>query len=302
MSNQIPQVESYVPTAAFYDGKREASGVAFRDRFAVVDANSEFSILAFRGENLKIGETIPVLQEQVALLRFYLARGERVMVEVRAGTALFFGDWMLNGLVPVLLLREPCDDLSVAANLILRREIITIGEQKKGEMSKRELNQLCCRFSDSLAECDRVFNVEETEHFRRHAARIAAFAGCRADFSDLPFESLALSMNDTRKWTLLLLCLFLSLRGISGEEPSVLLRDVRWKTILSGINFSTSQDAKKQTSERLSFLQHPAFEGVEAESTPEGLRFSVVLSRRRGENEFCAFSESIQLCFVFKTE
>ena len=257
--------------------------------------------MAFRGENLEIGAPIPVLPEQSALLRFYLARGERVMVEIREGTALFFGDWMLEGLVPVLLLRDRCGDLSVAANLMFRKEIVTIGTPKAAEQGKRELSDLCRRFSSSLAECDRVFDASETDYFRRHAARIAAFAGCRADFSSLPFESLALSLNDTRKWTLLLLCLFLSLRGISGEEPSVSLREVRWQTILSGIDCAPSQDAKKQTEQRLSFLRHPAFEGVEAEATPKGLRFSVVLSRRRRTDELSAISESIQLSFLLET-
>ena len=297
MNNRDIRVESYVPTADFYDGKREAAGRAFRDRFAIVDAQNAFSILAFRGEGLQIGK--PLLQGQHQLLFLHLQSGERVLNKAENGSALFFGDWMWNGLVPVLLLPDPCADLSAAAKMLFRGEIQPL-EEEESKIGKREMSDLCLRFSESLSACDRIFDGQESDLFRRHAAQIAAFAGCRADFSQLSFDPLALSGFDTQKWTILLLCLFLSLRGISGGEPNFSVHELGRETILSGVDFAPSQDAKKQTSERFSFLAHPAFRDVELEATPAGLRFSVVLARRQRPGELQAITPAVRLFFLLE--
>lgn len=300
MEKQPSRVESYVPTATFYDGKREAAGAIFQDRFAVVDINEDFLILAFRGKGLQTGSPLSVEREIVLPLRQALAKGERVLIKSADGSAIFFGDWMYNGLVPVLLLPDACASLSAAAVLIFHNEIVTIGTAEPSELSKRELSELCLRFSDTLAECDRVFPKEKPEQFRGHAARIAAFAGCRADFSDLSFDPFPLSEPDTRKWTLLLLCLFLSLRGSSGDEPSVFMREIGREMLLPGVDFSLSRDAGKQTDKRFSFLRHPAFREVELETMPQGLRLSVVLSRRPKQGELCAAAPAVRLCFFLE--
>ena len=295
------RVESYVPVESFYDGKREAAGKIFRDRFAVVDMNADFSVLAFRGENLQIGEPLALEDKETNFLKFSIARGKRVLAKTADGSALFFGDWALEGLVPVLLLQESCADLSAAANLLLYDRILLLEKQEKSNLSKRELNNLCLHFSETLADCDRVFDEQNAVLFRRHAARIAAFAGCRADFSFLPFDSFALSATDLKKWTLLLLCLFLSLRGMNGEEPTLTLRETGRETLLSALDFAPAKDAEKQIPQRLSFLRHPAFANVEAEPAKEGFRFSVILSQASKPGELRAFSQAMRFCFVLET-
>ena len=296
------KVESYVPVESFYQGKRETAGKLFRDRFAVVDTKANFSILAFRGENLKIGDSLEPEAEHLPLLQFHIARGERVLAKAKEETALFFGDWMWKGLVPVLLLQQSCSHLSAAAKLLMRKDLITFETGESDPISKRELNELCLQFSELLIECDSVFGKSESDQFRRHAARLAVFAGCRADFSNLPFDPFAISSFDTRKWTFLLLCLFLSLRGISEKEPAVTLRDIGREMILSGVDFLPSQDSKRQVPERFSFLNHPAFEDVEIETTPQGLRFSVLLSRSFKPGELRSISESVRISFLLITE
>ena len=298
--NNRNQVESYVPTANFYEGKREAAGKIFRDRFVIADAENEFSIIAFRGEDLQIGSLLPVEETRVFSLRHALERGERVLTGIGDGAALFFGDWMWKGLVPVLLLRDPCADLSAAAKILCRDDILPLGEFDEKTTEKRELSDLCRHFSESLAECDRVFGAEP-DLFRRHAARVAEFAGCHANFSELSFDLFALSAADLRKWTLLLFCLFLSLRGISAEEPSFSMRELGREMLLSGVDFSPSRDAKKQTDARFSFLRHPVFRDVELETTPNGLRFSVVLARRQKPGEMRAISPAIRFSFLLET-
>ena len=302
MSILHSKVENYVPVESFYEGKRENVGKLFRDRFAVVDAKANFSILAFRGENLKIGSSLELDPEQLPLLQFHIARGERVLAKAKEGTALFFGDWMWNGLVPVLLLQESCARLSVASKLLMRKDLISFESEENDSISKRELNELCLQFSELLIEYDGVFGKSESDQFRRHAARLAAFAGCRADFSNLPFDPFTISSFDTRKWTLLLLCLFLSLRGISEQEPAVTLREIGREMILSGVDVLPSRDAKRQVPERFSFLNHPAFDDVDVETTPQGLRFSVVLSRYSKPGELRSISESLRFSFLLIAE
>ncbi len=301
MDQQQGRVESYVPAATFYDGKREAAGTAFRDRFAVVDAQNAFSVLAFRGGGLQVGAPLPISRENILSLQRALAKGERVLIGTENGSALFFGDWMCEGLAPVLLLPQACADLSAAAALTFHNEIITLGTAGAPEPGRREIGELCLRFSEALAGCDRVFSVgEEPERFRNHTAHIAALAGCRADFSALSFDPFALSEVDTRRWTLLLLCLFLSLRGAGGEDPAVSLREVGRETILPGVEFSLSRDANPTTGERFAFLRHPAFRNVKLETTPEGLRLSVLLSRRARPGELCAAAPAVQFCFLLE--
>ncbi len=294
------QVESYIPAAAFYEGKREAAGKLFRDRFAIVDLNADFSVLAFRGENLNARESLAVDRKSIPSLRLLLAGGERVLVALPEGAALFFGDWIWKGLVPVLLLRDSYDDLRAAADILRRFEIAFI-EKDEPETGKRELSEVCRRFSESLNACDRVFDPKGAEAFRSHAARIAEFAGCRAGFSDLPFDSFALFLPDVRKWTLLLLCLFLSLRGVGGDEPTVSLRKTGETTILPGVDFAPLQEKKQKQPLFLSFLQHPAFSDVIAEQTPDGVRFSVTLSRKPKAGELCAVSQIVRFFFLLET-
>lgn len=300
MEEKQSLVESYVPAAAFYEGKREAAGKLFRDRFAVADATRDFSVLAFRGRDLQIGEPISMEQNHRRSVRFAIENGQRVLAETGKGSALFFGDRSFSGLVPVLLLPEPFSDLAACAKLLLHGEIVAIGAVEGREPGKRELNELCLRFSEALAECEGIFSEQSPEQFRRHAARIAAFAGCRADFSALPFDSYELSEADVRKWTLLLLCLFLSLRGAESDEPHFTLREVGRETIFPGVDLSAPQNRKKRQGERFSFLDHPAFRNVELEATPEGLRLSVVLSKAKRQGELSAVAPATRFCFLLE--
>ena len=98
------------------------------------------------------------------------------------------------------------------------------------------------------------------------------------------------------------MCLFLSLRGVGREEdPAVSLREVGRETILPNFDFVPLRETKKQTPANFSFLEHPAFSDVTVETVPEGVRFSVVLSRRPKEGELRAVTEAFRFFFLLET-
>ena len=86
--NGRPGVESYVPVAAFYEGKRELAGEAFSDRFAVLEWNGvDLRVLAARGKDLAPGTVLPLSREDAACLRDAVWDGAAVLLP--CGAILF---------------------------------------------------------------------------------------------------------------------------------------------------------------------------------------------------------------------
>lgn len=300
MENPNSRVESYVPTAEFYEEKSEMAGKLFGDRFAVVDRQNDFAILAFRGENLAVGQKLPFDREWCRFLEQKLASGKRVMIPAEGGTALFFGDWNYAGLLPVLLFDAPASELAAAVELMPCGGEIALPEglnRQPGEA--RRIHLLCRDFAASLSSCERVFGAMKTHSFRQQVARIAEFAGCRGNFEGLSAAAFPLTFQDLRKWTILLLCLFLSLRGASEKMPACSMREIGRNKIFGGIDFYPSQGRKSEEN-RFPFLCHPAFADVELQGSKGELRLSVLLSQKSENFALQAQSEQIKFSFLLE--
>lgn len=278
------EVESYVPTAAFYEGKRELPGEEFSDRFAVLDPADAFRVIASRGEKLTAGAILPVSKEDADFAMRMTGEGKRVVLLSAVGVLFLFGDAAANGLIPALLPEGEADDLAESIRLLGRTDWIFAPSvaEKRTDQGKRahRVSEVCRNLATDLAKCERLFQRKSNESFRAHCAEVAAFAGCRADVRELPTGMFPLDESDQKLWTVLLLCLFLSLRGAGAEGPTVRMKETGRETLLTGMEYHPNRDSAKRDPERLTFLQHKAFGAVELEKTAEGYRFSVVLRSR----------------------
>ena len=288
-------VESYVPTAAFYEGKREMPGEEFSDRFAVLDPADAFRVIASRGKRLAAGAILPVSETDADFAMRMIGEGKRLILPSAVGVLFLFGDAAANGLLPALLPEGEAGDLAESIRLLGRTDWIFAPSvaEKRTDQGKRahRVSEVCRNLAVDLANCERLFRQGRNENFRAHCAEVAAFAGCRADVRELPTGMFPLDESDQKFWTVLLLCLFLSLRGADAEGPTVRMKEIGRETLLTGMDYRSNRDSAKRDPERWNFLQHQAFGAVELEKTAEGYRFSVVLrSKTAGERTLRAVS------------
>lgn len=277
-------VENYVPIETFYKGKQTIAGDVFRDRFAVLEIGGGLRVVAARGEAISADETLPVSSRELAFLTAALAEGKRILFPSEVGVSVLFGDAMSHGLVPALF---PNGDPTTLVNAVrlLGREDLTLfpslqtAEERKGKRGL-SMQEVCRELSHGLAWCDRVFSVRDDAELRLHCAEIAALAGCRVDVRALPIEDFAVCESDRRRWTLFLLCLFLSLRGANAEGPAFSMREIGRQTLTAGVEYRSTDDSRKRDGERFAFLDLPAFRGMELEKTEEGYRITATLVRR----------------------
>lgn len=283
--NGRPGVESYVPVAAFYEGKRELAGEAFSDRFAVLEWNDvDLRVLAARGKDLAPGTVLPLSREDAACLRDAVRDGAAVLLPCGA---ILFGKAAEDGLIPALFPEGETDLLAQAVPLLGWPGLRTAPSlAENGPMNAKRahaVSEVCRELAGSLARCERLFDPARAERFRAHCAEIAAFAGCRIDVGELPAGNYPLSRHDGRIWTLFLLCLFLSLRGASAQGPTLRMREESREMLLTGVDYRSNADSGKHDAERFAFLGHPAFADVKPEKTKEGYRFSILL--RSGQTD-----------------
>ena len=275
-------VESYVPAAAFYEGKRELAGEAFSDRFAVLDLNGAAPvILAARGRDLAPGAILPLTPEDRLCAEDAARNGGSVLIPSGVGAALLFGDAAADGLIPALFPEADADLTAQAFSLMDRPEWRVSPSFAKREITTAKrahaISEVCRDLAEGVAACERLFDPERAARFRSHSAEVAAFAGCRVEFGEMPRGKYPLSGYDRKRWTLLLLCLFLSLRGASAKGPTLRMREESRDRILTGMEYRSNADTAKRDPERFAFLDHPAFRDIRPEKTRDGYRFSLLL-------------------------
>lgn len=295
-----PSVESYVPIDTFYEGKQAVAGDALCNRFAVLEFSCGLRVVAARGKGLSVGATLPVNPRETDFLKSALAEGRRILFLSDVGVLVLFGDMMIHGLVPALF---PIGDPATVVNavrLIGRRDLTlspsiqTVEEKGKREYSTQEV---CRKLSEGLVQCDRVFSNRKNAELRLHCAEVAALAGCRVDVRELPIEDFTVCEADQRKWTLFLLCLFLSLRGANAEGASFSMKEIGRNTLTAGMDYRSTVDSRKRDGARFAFLDLPAFRGMELERTGEGYRVTATLAlydpngtlRANSARERCVF-------------
>lgn len=299
-----PNVENYVPIEDFYREKQMPAGDGFCDRFAILEWDGAFRIVASRGEELSQGAVLPVdPEEDLGLLRQMLSDGKRVIVQTAVGAAILFGDLYEGGMIPALFPSGNSEDLATACGLLGRKELVLSygfekAARKGSETHSRAVFDLCRGLSETLNRCDRLFSSKEPYDFRLHCAEVAAFAGCRVNVGELPMGDFPICEADRRRWTLFLLCLFLSLRGASAEGTNFRMEQTERQTLTTGMEYRSNRDSRKTDAERFAFLDHPAFDGVELERTNDGYRLAVTLKRQEPSGVLRAISISDRLVFA----
>ena len=302
--NHQPTVENYVPIEDFYREKQMPATDAFCDRFAVLSWGQAFRVVASRGEGLSAGAVLPVdPEENVGHLRQTLADGKRVIVQTAVGAAILFGDLYEGGMIPALFPNGSSEDLATACGLLGRKELVLSyafekAARKGAGTHSRAVFDLCRGLNETLNRCDRLFCQKEPYDFRLHCAEVAAFAGCRVNTGELPMGDFPICASDRCRWTLFLLCLFLSLRGASAEGTKFRMEEIERQTLTTGMEYRSNRDSRKTDTERFAFLDHPAFEGVELERTDEGYRLAVTLKRQEPSDVLHAISVSQRMVFA----
>lgn len=259
------EVEARYPSSAFYEDRKEES---FSEGLAVVDLNDGMRMLAARGIGYLSGEKLCLRGTDAAGIPARLAAGERVAVPTDMGSAILFGDLMPGGLIPAVLLNRKYDAVVYALRLLGKSELAAIPPAKNTHPGRAD--ETCQLLFRLFLACDRLFQPPEEMDFRRHCAQLAAFAGCRTDVLSLSRSPLPCDPSERKRWTLFLLCLFLSLRGAGPDGPRFEMREKN-ETVLAGIDFDKAPDRPREN-KRFLFLRHPMFRDMKLERTGTGWR------------------------------
>lgn len=259
------EVEAGYPSSAFYEDREED---LFAEGLAVVDLDDRFRILAARGIGYLSGENLAIAEDATDELCARLDRGERAAVPTDKGSAILFGDLMPGGLIPVVLLNRKYDEIVYALRLLGKSEWAILPPRKGTHPGRAD--ETCQTLFRIVSACDRLFCPPAGMDFRRHCAGIAALAGCRTNVLALPRTVLPQDRTEQKKWTLFLLCLFLSLRGASNEGPRFRMREENG-SVITGIECD-KEPQKPRENKRFLFLRHPMFRDMQLERTETGWR------------------------------
>ena len=300
-----PSVENYVPIGTFYEGKREIAGEAFRDRFAVLEFGRELRVIAARGEALSVGTVLSVDPANAVFLNRALSEQRRVLMTCGFGMVMLFGDMMASGLIPAWFPEGDADALADAAKLLGRNDLTLLPslretDGREGNRS-RSVSEVCRYLSEELAKYDSVFSKRKSDDFRLYCAEVAALAGCRVDVRDLPVGEFPLCESDRERWTLFLLCLFLSLRGANAEGPVFSMWEIGRHTVTTGMAYRSTDDSRKLDGDRFAFLEHPAFREMALERTEEGYCITATLGRYDPSGVLRAISVSERFVFLLRS-
>lgn len=279
------RVESYVPVAAFYEGKQELAGRPFSDRFAVLDAERNFCALAMRSE--RPAGTVLHPAENRAFLREATESGKNVLAAAESGAVVLFGRASVSGLTPAWFPAGSfCEFAGIPAR-VGRADLLfsPLAQSMVGSAGKslRGREEIFRQFAGELIRCDSILNGLSTD-FRLRCAEIAALAGCRADVRELPVGDFPVAEADRRLWTVFLCCLFLSLRGADAKGPTFRMRELGRQTLITGMEYRSNRDSERSDPARFAFLDHPAFRRIQSERTENGYRLSFALTRSAGQS------------------
>lgn len=259
-----PEIDSYVPASRHLDGKDALPGRECHEDFALSYPAREYRLYAARGPRLHAGQRLELPEEERRYLESELTAHHRIAVCAQEGVAVICTElFEATGLLPVIL---PEGDPAMIAQCLgyLGRQD-TVMSRAVGQLSGRVSGRpedCYAMLREQLDACDRIFRPEKEPDFRLHCARTARFAGCRVDATALPAEPLPIAPADWLRWTALLLCTFLTLRGESAAGPALQLGQSDVRAFRLRLSHTSERKTAGSGRHPFGFLELPCFSGM----------------------------------------
>ncbi len=259
-----PEIDSYVPASRYLDGKDALPGRECHEDFALSAPARGYRLYAARGPRLHAGQRLELPEEERRFLESGLTLHRWIAVCAQGGVAIFCTElFEATGLLPVIL---PEGDPAMIAQCLgyLGRQD-TVMSRAVGQLSGRASGRpedCYAMLREQLDACDRIFRPGKEPDFRLHCALTARFAGCRADATALPAEPLPIAPADWLRWTALLLCTFLTLRGESAAGPALQLGQSDVRAFRLQLLHTSERKTAGSGRHPFGFLELPCFSGM----------------------------------------
>lgn len=285
-------LNAYVPEAFFSEGKEQMPCPPFMEDFALLDAQNEYRILARRGLFLKVGEALPLSDEERDLLRQTLQKiptrsercAPRIFLRTEEHAVILFTDLFLScGLLVALLPHEKIGLVSHTIPYLAREGDVLSHALSDLPKGNGIVEECYAALSEQIRRCEEILSPAPDTDFRLHAAHVARLAGCLASVISLPVGSFPLSEVTAMRWSAFLLGLFLLLRGDSATPTKLELTCADTQAFHLRITHAPEAKRKIPLDRQLTeFLSRPCFSEIQLSKADGKLILLTALSRKHG--------------------
>jgi len=280
----MSNVKSYVPEAFFLEGKDTSHARICREDCALVDPANGFRVVAGRGKEIALGEPyLPLCSLPSAERSFFqstFAEHSHLLLDAGGSALLLFRDLLpASGLLLAVRLSHGAGEVRNALLLLRRADFVcspavceASGKQIRAEES------LCRLLSELFYYLDPILSPTESVGLWTRTALIAGFAGCSAEYGELPVETGALIPAEVLRLSAFLLCLFLTARAES--ERTLASGELGAVTLLMSVSISPTEEATDSAC-AYPFLGLPAFREIRLSRSNEGWTLLASFHRER---------------------
>jgi len=289
----LPDVSAFVPESAFLDTKQaDACRVCFED-CVVVDTNHCNVPVAYRGEHpipfTDYFSQISLPRSEYALLLSALRTHRRAVLNSPNGALFVFGEFLEEtGLLPIVRPRISPEDTS-----LVLRALSLLGED--GFFVSPSISRACAATSDVSDDVlhkirEQLFYINAfcnpspfSQGIFTGSVRIANFAGCRLECSNLPVGEILIPPTEQIRLTAFLLCVFLSLRQLFNRVHASLANSTTpclcYRVLAETESVHTSVSYTDEAlHEKLPFLSLPCFNTIHFSISDQTLVFDALLN------------------------
>ena len=293
-------LNNYIAEKEFLDGKTTLLCRECRESMAILEFGNRFRRLAFRGDGFR-----DEFRPKAADVDFLMRHGQtsRVALRINGRVYVTLPDFSDMGLFASFSPDSNPRQFAGACSRFGRSDLLFAPSMNTDVCKPKSPSaEDCLTLSEQFYYCDRITSPEPDADFRLHCARVAAFAGCRADVRNVPMGYFPLPRRETARWTAFLLCLFLSFRTDSRSAPAFRMQRVEEDRLVVSVSHTPGENQHSDVDGRFAFLAHPAFQSFRLCRVPEGFWLEVTLPLRSTEPALCAPCPAMPLTFLFTIE
>ncbi len=285
-------LRSYVPEKLFFEDKDRRRCRRLHDDMAVLDADSDFRILAARGFSEPIGtplfSSLSVSDADLARVDAFLkSNGTCLLIGAGGASILLFSAWYSSCrlLLAIRIHREEREvrDLLDAAEAGAAVPVFSPEEPDEAP--------LLLQLAEIFYYTEHI--LQDRGNFWTHCLTVANFVGCRLEQLQLPVSGVSLEEKDFHRMTAFLVCLLLTMRARDGRIRAT---ETTAEDVIFGMHISQSpyvlEDRAGPAAEHaieedvLPFLQIPAFQGFAARQAGDAWMFDMTFSQNERATDF----------------
>lgn len=288
---KLSQINAYVPEEFFLQGKDRMPCPLFQEDLALIDVQNGNRILACRGLFLKVGEKLPLSNDEQKLLSnalrelpsHSLGASPRILLRSGEHALICFTDLFFScGLLAVLLPHTPIGLISHTLPYLLCEGDLLSPSLSGISKGNGSIEECYASLSEQIRLCEQILRPDVNADFRLHAAHVAQLAGCLASVIPLPVGAFPISEIAAKRWTAFLLGLFLLLRGDSATPTKMELAHA--DTHAFHLRVLHTPEAKRKIPLEIKlkeFLSRPCFSDIQLTKADGKLVLQTALTRKR---------------------